>query len=253
VTRVVVWGENVHDREVPRVREIYPDGMHGAIADLLRERLPDADVTTATLDQPSHGLGGDVLANTDVLLWWGHVAHEDVADEVVRAVHDRVLAGMGLVVLHSGHLSKVFRSLMGTSCHLRWRESDDREVVWTVAPTHPIARGLPPAFVLPAHETYSEFFDIPVPDDLVFVSGFTGGEVFRSGCCFNRGLGRVFYFSPGHETYPVYHQPVIGQVLANAVRWAAPAGGADVAVGSSPESATGWYEPVPTTWERADA
>ena len=116
---------------------------------------------------------------------------------------------MGLIVLHSAHLSKIFRRLMGTRCNLRWREADDRELVWTVAPQHPIAAGVPHPIVIPKHEMYGEYFDIPPPDELVFVSSFTGGEVFRSGCCFRRGKGRVFYFSPGHETYPIYHDPVI--------------------------------------------
>jgi trehalose utilization protein len=240
--RVTVWGENVHEHASDRVAEIYPDGMHTAIASLLTDRLDSSwQVTTATLQQPRHGLDAEQLAATDVLLWWGHIAHEEVSDAIARAVQMRVLAGMGLVVLHSGHLSKPFRALMGTSCSLRWRESNDREVVWTVAPNHPITQGVPPAFVLPEHETYSEFFDIPVPDELVFISSFAGGEVFRSGCCFRRGHGRIFYFSPGHETYPIYHQPVIGDVLANATRWAAAQATGEIVVGDSLESAEGWF------------
>src|SRR5919202_6745741 len=197
--------------------------MHETIASALREALGSrAMVRTATLDQPDHGLTAAVLDSTDVLTWWGHAGHHLVSDEVVARVQWRVLSGMGLLVLHSGHLSKPFVRLMGTSCSLRWREADDREVVWTVNPGHPIAAGVPRAFVIEREEMYGELFDIPQPDELVFVSSFSGGEVFRSGCCYRRGQGRVFYFRPGDQEYPTYHQPEIQQIIANAVGWAAP-------------------------------
>jgi trehalose utilization protein len=240
--RVTVWGENVHERSNPAVKEIYPDGMHVAIAKLIRDRVPDATLRTATLDQPSHGLDEATLAATDVLTWWGHLAHHKVDDAVVARVQQRVLDGMGLIVLHSAHLSKIFTRLMGTRCNLRWREADDRELVWTVAPNHPIARGVPQPIVLPRHEMYGEFFDIPPPDELVFISSFTGGEVFRSGCCFSRGKGRIFYFSPGHETYPIYHRDDVGRVLANAVRWVYQADVSPIETRTSPQSPTGWFE-----------
>lgn len=240
--RVTVWGEDRHEHTNEVVRRIYPHGMHEAIAAGLRARLAQrVQVRTATLDQPAHGLGGQVLPETDVLTWWGHKAHDEVSDEVAERVAQEVLKGMGLVVLHSGHESKVFKRLMGTSCALRWREADDREVVWTVNPTHEIARGVPPVFVIPRQEMYGEFFDIPEPESLVFISSFTGGEVFRGGCCFQRGLGRTFYFSPGHETYPVYHQAEIQQVLANAVEWAAPSQRAESSR-TSVNSPTGWFD-----------
>ena len=240
--RVTVWGENLHERSNPAVKEIYPEGMHAAIAKLLRDELGDSSIRTATLDQPAHGLSDDVLANTDVLTWWGHLAHHKVDDGVVAHVQQRVLDGMGLIVLHSAHLSKIFTRLMGTRCNLRWREAEDRELVWTVSPNHPIARGVPQPIVLPRHEMYGEFFDIPPPDDLVFISSFTGGEVFRSGCCFERGKGRVFYFSPGHETYPIYHRSDIGLVLGNAVRWAFQESPSVIETRTSPQSPTGWFE-----------
>jgi trehalose utilization protein len=215
---LTVWNEHVHEREGGEAARIYPQGIHATLAAVLAEA---GEVRTATLAEPEHGLAPDVLDATDVLLWWGHTAHEQVADDVVTRVVERVLGGMGLVVLHSGHFSKPFRRLMGTTCDLRWRH-DERETVWTVAPGHPIAAGVPESFVIPEQEMYGEFFDVPAPEELVFISSFTGGEVFRSGCCWTRGRGRIFYFSPGHETNPVYHQPEVRRVLVNAVRWASP-------------------------------
>src|SRR4051812_16115426 len=223
MVRVTVWGENVHERTEPAVRAIYPDGMHAAIAAALTALLGDqVDVRVATLDEPEHGLTHQVLAETDVLTWWGHAAHDAVDDEIAARVHDAVLGGMGLLALHSAHYSKILKRLLGTSCSLRWRNDGERELVWTVNPSHPIAQGVPHPIVLDAQEMYGEHFDIPQPDELVFISSFTGGEVFRGGCCFTRGAGRVFYFSPGDQEYPIYHHPAIRQVLANAAQWAAP-------------------------------
>jgi trehalose utilization protein len=240
--RVTVWGENLHEHSSAAVRALYPDGMHAAIAQLIGADLPGAQIRTATLDQPEHGLTTEILAATDVLTWWGHLGHARVDDAIVARVQQRVLDGMGLIVLHSAHLSKIFTRLMGTRCNLRWREGDDRELVWTVAPNHPIARGVPQPIQLPRHEMYGEFFDIPVPDELVFISSFSGGEVFRSGCCFHRGKGRIFYFSPGHETYPIYHRPDIGRVLANAVAWAFQHEPSPIETRKSPNAPIGWFE-----------
>lgn len=221
--RALVWNENIHEgRGDERVAKNYPNGIHGAIAEGLRSMLGDeAVVETAVLQDPEHGLTEERLTSTDVLLWWGHVGHADVAADVVDRVYRHVLAGMGILVLHSGHYSAIFQRLMGTTCSLKWRNDGEREVVWTVAPTHPIADGVPNPIVIDAQEMYGEFFDIPTPDELVFVSNFAGGEVFRSGVTYRRGLGRVFYFSPGDQEYPVYHHPDIRRVLANGVRWAA--------------------------------
>lgn len=218
MTRVTIWNEFRHEKTDPEVTEIYPDGIHVTIAAALTER--GLETGTATLDEPEHGLTQEVLDATDVLVWWGHLAHHEVADEIVDRVQRRVLAGMGLVVLHSGHNSKIFHRLMGTSCDLKWRESTDTEVLWNVAPGHPITRGLTDHVILDQEEMYGEFFDIPTPDELVFVSWFTGGEVFRSGVTYRRGAGNVFYFRPGHETYPTYHNTVIQDIIANGVRWA---------------------------------
>ena len=219
--RVTVWGENRHEQTEEHVARLYPDGMHAAIAAGIVENLgAGCVVRTATLDDPEHGLTEEALAGTDVLTWWGHQAHDEVADEVVARVQRHVLSGMGLVVLHSGHYSKIFRALMGTTCRLRWRNGDDRELLWTVDPTHPIAQGVPQPLEVGTDEMYGEFFDIPAPDELVFVSSFTGGEVFRSGCTFRRGHGRIFYFRPGDQDYPVYHRAGVRKVIANGVRWA---------------------------------
>lgn len=225
---VIVWNEFQHEREEPAIRAVYPDGLHAVIAEGLRGTaaavagaLP-LEVGTATLDEPEHGLSEERLAGCDVLIWWGHKAHGAVADAVVDRVQRRVLEGMGLVVLHSGHFSKIFRRMMGTNCSLKWREADEKERLWVVEPAHPIAAGLPEHFELPYEEMYGERFDIPAPDSTVLISWFEGGEVFRSGCCWERGHGRIFYFRPGHEAYPTYYDAHVRQVLANAVQWAAP-------------------------------
>lgn len=219
--RVLVWGENRHEQLEPSVAERYPDGLHGAIAQGVEKHLGErARVRTATLDDPEHGLTEEVLADTDVLIWWGHAAHGDVADEVVERAHRHVLAGMGLVVLHSGHWSKLFMKLMGTSCTLRWRAEHDRELVWTVDPTHPIAQGVPQPMIIEEDEMYGEFFDVPTPDELVFISSFSGGEVFRSGCTWRRGHGKIFYFRPGDQEYPTYFHDGVRRVIANGVEWA---------------------------------
>lgn len=241
--RVTIWNENIHDREDENVRSVYPDGIHGALAEGLNERLGDAiSARTATMEQPENGLPDTLLRETDVLLWWGHVGHAQVDDAVVSRVHDRVLSGMGLLVLHSGHYSKIFKRLMGTTCSLRWRDDGEREAVWNVNPGHPISVGIPSVFSIPQQEMYGEYFDIPQPDEQVFISSFAGGEVFRSGCCWTRGRGHVFYFSPGHETFPVYRHPVVLDVLANAVLWAAPLQGVEPEPPKAPRSPLGWFE-----------
>ncbi|UPV76389.1 ThuA domain-containing protein (plasmid) [Halorussus limi] len=233
MTTVTVWNEYRHEREDDEAREVYPDGIHETIAGFLADE--GFDTRTATLDEPEHGLTESVLDDTDVLTWWGHEAHDEVEDEVVERVHERVLSGMGLLVLHSGHFSKIFKRLMGTTCDLKWRDEGEKERLWLVEPGHPIAEGVEESIEVPEAEMYGERFDVPAPDTLVFNSWFEGGEVFRSGCCYRRGAGRVFYFRPGHETYPIYHQPEIQKVLANAVSWASPVGGTVPSTGHVPE------------------
>jgi trehalose utilization protein len=219
--RVTVWNENRHEKQDPAVASIYPQGIHRAIAGFLNSQ-EGIKAQTATLDEPEHGLPDTVLEATDVLLWWGHLAHQQVNDEVAEKVYRRVLDGMGLIALHSANSAKPFRKLMGTSCTARWREAGEKNRLWVVAPAHPIVAGLGDYFEIPQDEMYGEYFDIPRPDELIFISWFQGGEVFRSGCCWQRGRGKIFYFQPGHETFPIFHQAEVQQVLINAVRWAAP-------------------------------
>lgn len=217
--KVTVWNENIHEKEMPQVTEMYPGGLHGYIAGFLK--ADDVEVRTATLDEPECGLTKEVLEETDVLIWWGHAGHHLVPEEIVTRVQEAVLRGMGLIVLHSGHHSKIFRRLMGTSCNLKWR-GDARERVWTIKPNHPIAEGIPETFALECEEMYGEPFDIPEPQETVFMGWFNGGEVFRSGCTWVRGNGKVFYFQPGHETNPSLQNENVQRIIKNAIKWACP-------------------------------
>ncbi|WP_343315638.1 ThuA domain-containing protein [Brucella sp. BE17] len=217
--RTIVWGENIHEQINESVRSLYPEGMHATIAAALKHDAEIA-VSTATLQEPEHGLSHERLAETDVLVWWGHQDHGGVSDAVVERVANRVWEGMGLIVLHSGHFSKIFKRLMGTPCALKWREAGERERVWIVNRGHPIAAGLGEYFVLENEEMYGEQFSVPEPLETVFISWFAGGEVFRSGMTWRRGAGNIFYFRPGHETYPTYHDANVQTVLRNAVKWA---------------------------------
>lgn len=218
--RVTIYNEFVHEKTDEAVRSIYPEGIHMA----LKQHLEDEEIhiKTVTLDDLPEGLSDEVLEDTDVLIWWGHIAHHKVPDEVAVRVQQAVLRGMGMIVLHSGHHSKPFKLLMGTSCNLTWREDGDYELVWVCNPAHPIAQGVGRFIKLEEEETYGEPFGIPEPDELVFIGGYEGGEVFRSGCCYRKENGRVFYFQPGHETVPTYHHPEILKVIKNAIRWAKP-------------------------------
>lgn len=218
--RVTVWNEFYNERVYEGIRNIYPEGIHHCIAEFLRKD-PNLIIQTATFDQPEHGLTKEVLENTDVLIWWSHAKQEELSDEVAKRVQEYVLRGMGLIALHSAHFSKVVKNLLGTSMTLRWRH-DDRERIWCTAPYHPIATGVPMQFELPKEEMYGEYFDIPKPDDVVFTGWFASGEVFRSGVTFTRGLGKIFYFQPGHEEYPIYYQKEIQTIITNAVHWANP-------------------------------
>ena len=218
--KVTVWNEFQHEKHSEEVRAVYPNGIHNAIADFLRS--DEIEVRTATLDDPECGLTEEVLKDTDVLIWWGHIAHDKVPDEVVARIRTEILTGMGLIVLHSGHHSKIFRSMMGTSCNLSWREDGDLERIWTINPAHPIAKGVGRYFEIEGVETYAEPFGIPEPDEVVFMGWYEGGEVFRSGCTFHRENGRIFYFQPGHETFPIFYHETVQTIIRNAGEWAAP-------------------------------
>lgn len=218
--RVLVWNENYHEQKNEKVRAIYPNGIHNAVADFLR--CDDVTVRTATLDDEHCGITQAALDETDVLIWWGHVRHGDVSDEAAALVKQAVLDGMGAIFLHSAHHSKPFRALLGTSCNLTWRESNDSEVLWVTEPAHPITEGIDRYFTLPHEETYGEPFIIPTPDKLLLLGSYSGGEAFRSGCLFERGNGKIFYFQPGHETFPTFYDSNVQTVIRNAVRFLAP-------------------------------
>lgn len=218
--RVTVWNEFVHERELPEIRAVYPEGIHGCLRNFL-EKEQDITVRCVTLDMPNQGITQELLDNTDVLIWWSHARQEDITDETVRLVRNAVHSGMGLVALHSAHFSRIMRDLLGTTMTLHWRHGD-REKLWCIDPTHPIAQGVPACIDIPEEEMYGECFDIPRPDDTIFIGWFAGGEVFRSGVTFTRGRGKIFYFQPGHEEAPVYQHPDIQRIIINAVRWAAP-------------------------------
>lgn len=218
--RVFVWNEFDNEQRHEHVRKVYPHGIHEVIAGFLKEDEA-FEIRTGTLEDPAHGLPDEVLNTVDVLIWWGHSRHQDVSDDLAMRIEKRVNEGMGFIALHSAHMAKPFLRLMGTSGNLQWRH-DDRERVWNIMPQHPIAKGIPASFEIEAEEMYGEFFDIPAPEELIFLGWFAGGEVIRAGCTWNRGWGRVFYFQPGHEEYPVYYQKEIQQVIKNAVHWAAP-------------------------------
>ena len=222
--------------------DCYPEGMNAAIAGFLSRSGEFAAVREASFPQPDHGLGDEVLNDTDVLVWWGHSKHGLVSDEIVEKIQKRVLNGMGLIVLHSAHASKIFRRLMGTNTHkLRWRDIGERERIWTIAHHHPITDGVPEYFDLPHSEMYGECFHIPPPDELVFISWYEGGEVFRSGCTFTRGLGKIFYFSPGHECYPIFNIPEIQRIIINAAKWAAPVSYREIIYDHQPVSPEDMY------------
>lgn len=239
-TKVTIWNEFIHEIENEVVKGIYPDGIHHAIARGIQKHR-DFEIQTATLAQENHGLSDELLDNTDVLVWWGHRAHDKVSDDIVDKVQKHVLNGMGLIVLHSGHFSKIFKRLMGTHASLKWREADEKERLWNLEPAHPIMQGIPDYFELEQEEMYGERFDIPTPDKLLMVSWFQGGEVFRSACTWQRGHGRIFYFRPGHETFPTYHNDHVLRIIANAATWAR----RRVTIDSSKAPNSKELEPVP--------
>lgn len=218
---ITIYNEFIHEQTQAAVKAVYPEGIHAVLAEILGNE--DNTISVVTLENHDTEASREILKNTDVLVWWGHLAHDKVSDDIVTMLQNQVLKGMGLVVLHSGHMSKLFMRLMGTSCDLKWREAGEKERLWVLDPIHPIMRGVPEYIELENEEMYGEFFDIPKPDDVLMVSWFTGGEVFRSACTFTRGHGKIFYFRPGHETYPTYYDPHIQSIIRNGVEWVVPA------------------------------
>ena len=219
--KVTVWNEYLEELQYEHVAKVYPNGIHECIREFL-EKDPEIQVRCVTLRMENQGLSEEILNDTDVLIWWGHQAHDEVTEENVQRVKQHVLDGMGLIALHSAHYSNPMKELLGTSMCVRWKHGE-REKLVCVAPSHPIAEGITESVILEKEEMYGEYFDIPKPDDVIFAGWFSGGQVFRSGCTFTRGLGKIFYFQPGHEEYPIYQMPEIQQIITNAVRYCAPA------------------------------
>jgi trehalose utilization protein len=241
--RVTVWDENP-----PHVdKAIYPTSIRGAVAEGLAQLNDGAlEIRTAHLDEPEQGCSLERLRETDVLLWWGHIRHGEVSDEIAERIRQRVHhEGMGLLVLHSGHYSKPFQRVLGCTGHLKggWREKHpaEPEHVRVCAPQHPIAQGVDD-FVIEHEEMYGAPFDTPPPLVVVFQSYFPdGGEYFPTGLCWTvgdgidpnftsgpgggvnqgYGVGRVFYFRPGHESVPTYHHPIVQRIIYNGVLWCA--------------------------------
>lgn len=216
--KVTVWNEFLHERELDEIKKVYPNGIHEVIKSFLQEQ-EDIEVKTVTLNMPNQGLTRELLDDTDVLIWWSHALQEEVTDENARLVAEYVQRGMGFIGLHSAHMCKPLRFLLGTTMTLSWKDNDS-EKIYVTSPSHPIAKGIPMSFELPHEEMYGEYFDIPKPDDVIFTGWFKGGCVFRSGVTFTRGNGKIFYFQPGHEEFPIYYDKTIQQIITNAVRWA---------------------------------
>lgn len=219
--RVTIWNEFRHEKTNEKVQRYYPNGIHEYIKSFLSAD-EELEITCVALDDPECGLPDELLEATDVLMWWGHMAHGEVPDALVKKIRKRVYLGMGFIALHSAHHSKPFREIVGTTGHLHWGR-DQKEVVWNLMPAHPIAAGIPTHFCLEKEELYAEPFAIPQPDALVFGGWYEDGYIFRSGACFLRGAGKIFYFQPGHESRAAYHNEYVQRILKNAVHWAAPA------------------------------
>lgn len=218
---VTIWNEYRHEKSDENVAKLYPNGLHAAIGEFLSKN-DDMKITLAALDDPDQGLPDEVLNNTDVLLWWGHMNHGEVKDDLVERIRQRVyVGGMGFIALHSAHHSKPFRVIVGTTGNLLWGDNQ-KEIIWNIMPSHPIAAGIPSHFELPEEELYAEPFQIPQPDAHIFEGWYEHGYVFRTGCTFLRGAGRVFYFQPGHETCPSFYDANVQRIITNGVRWAAP-------------------------------
>jgi trehalose utilization protein len=234
--RVTIFCEHNQDRYEP-VKSVYPDGMHAAIAGAYDEES-GFRVTIATQDMPEHGLSKEVLNETDVLIWWSHIDNNLLSDAVANEVCKRVVRdGMGFVALHSACYSKPWQRLLGIEYEagewgrFRTMPKGEKERLWVVTPGHAICEGIGDCIEIPQDEMYGEPMLMPDPDKLLFIAWWEGGDVCRSGTLFERGRGKIFGFTPGHETFPIYYQPEIRQVLRNAARFLARPSGLRISAG----------------------
>lgn len=227
--RVTFWHEFRHEKTKPAAMALYPDGLHAYLKSVLE--CDDIEITLAALDDPNQGITDELLENTDVLMWWGHAYHNEVDDELVEKIRQRVYAGMGFLPLHSAHHSKPFQRIIGCTGNLRWGRNQ-KAIIWNLAPWHPIAQGVPMSFQL-TEELYSEPFYIPKPDEIIFGTWFEDGNLFRGGLTFRRGLGKIFYFHTGHETVDSLKNENVHRIIKNAIYWCAPDAKADFYTGET--------------------
>jgi len=225
--KVVVWSEGTANVD-PGSKGIYPQDINTAIADGLKPlEARGWEIVKASLNDPDQGISQALLESTDVLIWWGHKKHGEVKDELVERIAARVNAGqMGFIGTHSAHFSKPLKKLLGTPCS--WGEyvadGTSAEII-VKEPNHPICKGVT-NFKLPKIERYGEPFKCPTPEAVPLDGLYTRPDgktqPGRMGLCWTIGKGKVFYFTPGHETYNDYHRPEVRQIFINAVEWAAP-------------------------------
>ena len=217
--RVVVWSEGTAPKNV------YPQDINAAIAEGLKP-LKGWDIVTASINDPDQGLPEDMLNSASVLIWWGHQKHGAVSDALVDRIVKRVRdGGMGFIATHSAHYSKPLKAILGTPCGWKYYIDDGARVDLVVkAPSHPIALGVK-NFTLPHTERYGDPFEVPTPETVVFDGIYTlpngAAENAQQGMVWTVGKGRVFYFQPGHESYPIYFQDEIRHIFRNGVQWCA--------------------------------
>ena len=226
--KVVVWSEgsaNVDEGS----KKVYPEDINTAIAEGLAPlKARGWEIVKATLGDPDQGISDELLAGTDVLIWWGHKKHGEVKNELVDKIDQRVRDGkMGFIATHSSHFAKPFKKLMGTACSWGEYVVDGTSVeILVKEPSHPICRGVR-SFKLPKIERYGEPFAVPAPEAVPLDGRYTKPDgktaPARMGLCWAVGKGKVFYFTPGHETYDDYYRPEVRRIFVNAVQWAAPA------------------------------